>query len=172
MYADGAKEQVRDAVDMVDLVQTRVELSRKGADSYFGRCPFHDERTASFHVRPDEKHYYCFGCQRSGDAFRWLEEIEGLDFKGAVEAAADRFGVELEVEDEDPAAAARRQRRDRLYALLKRASGYYERVLWEAQEAAAARTYLLERGLSEETLRAFHVGYAPSAWDKLLLASR
>src|SRR3954454_11728162 len=111
MLGEDAKEKVREAVDMLALVGARVDLSRKGANSYFGRCPFHDERTASFHVRPDEKHYHCFGCQQSGDGFRWLMEIEGLDFKGAVEALAERFGVALEREDEDPAAAARHARR-------------------------------------------------------------
>ena len=99
-------------------------------------------------------------------------ETEGLDFKAALESLADRFGVKLETEDEDPAAAARRQRRERLYALLDRAATYYARYLWEAREAQDARDYLLGRGLTEETLREFRVGYAPSAWDRMLLASR
>jgi DNA primase len=99
-------------------------------------------------------------------------ETEGVDFKGALEVLADRFGVQLETEAEDPAAATRRQRRERLLALLGRAAGYYARFLWDASEAANARSYLLGRGLSEETLRAFGVGYAPSAWDRILRASR
>jgi DNA primase len=99
-------------------------------------------------------------------------ETEGLDFKGALESLAGRFGVKLETEDEDPEAAARRQRRERMYSLLDRAATYYSRYLWEAGEATAAREYLLGRGLEEQTLREFRVGYAPSAWDRILLASR
>jgi DNA primase len=171
-YTADSKDRVRDAIDMIALVSARTELRRAGVNSYFGRCPFHDERTGSFHVRPEEKHYHCFGCQMSGDPFDFVMETEGLDFKGALESLADRFGVTLEVEDEDPAEAARRERRARLHALLDRAAAYYARVLWESPEAAPAREYLAGRGLAEETLRAFRVGYAPSAWDRMLLASR
>jgi len=171
-YADDSKERVRDAVDIVDLVSTRTELRRAGANSYFGRCPFHEERSPSFHVRPAEKVYYCFGCQASGDVFSFVMENEGTDFPGALELLAGRYGVTLEVADEDPTAAARRQRRERLFGLLERAAGYYERYLWETEEAAPARDYLRGRGLEEEVLRAFRVGFAPSAWDRMLLASR
>jgi DNA primase len=171
-YTADSKDRVLDAVDMVALVSARTELRRAGVNSYFGRCPFHDERTGSFHVRPDEKHYHCFGCQESGDPFDFVMQTEGLDFKSAMESLADRFGVALETENEDPGAAARRQRRERLHSLLDRAATYYARYLWEAREAEGARTYLLGRGLAEETLREFRVGYAPSAWDRILLASR
>jgi len=171
-YTSDSRDRVFDAVDMLSLVSARTELRRAGPDSYFGLCPFHDERTGSFHVRPDRKHYYCFGCQAAGGPFDFVMETEGLDFKAALESLADRFGVTLETEDEDPAAAARRQRRERLYSLLARAATYYARYLWEAAEAAGAREYLLGRGLTEETLREFRVGYAPSAWDRMLRASR
>ena len=92
-YTADSRDRVFDAVDMVQLVSARTELSRKGVDSYFGLCPFHDERTESFHVRPERKHYHCFGCQASGDPFDFVMETEGLDFKGAIETLADRFGV-------------------------------------------------------------------------------
>jgi DNA primase len=171
-YAADSKDRVREAVDMVALVTPKSELRRAGVNSYFGRCPFHDERTASFHVSPDDRLYHCFGCQASGDPFNFVMETEGLDFKGALESLANRFGVKLETEDEDPEAAARRARRERLHALLDRAATYYARYLWEAREAASARDYLLGRGLTEAMLTEFRVGYAPSAWDRMLLASR
>lgn len=171
-YTDDSKEKVRDAVDMIALVSTRTELRRAGVNSYFGRCPFHEERTGSFHVRPEEKHYHCFGCQMSGDPFDFTMETEGLDFVGALESLAERFGVTLEIADEDPMAKARRERRDRLHLLLDRAAGYYARYLWEAREAEGARAYLAARGLEEATLKAYRVGYAPSAWDRLLLVAR
>ncbi len=171
-YTADSRDRVFDAVDMISLVSARTDLRRAGVDSYFGLCPFHEERTGSFHVRPEEKHYYCFGCQAAGDPFTFVMETEGVDFKGALEALADRFGVTLETEAEDPAAASRRERRERLYSLLGRAASYYARFLWESAEAAPARAYLLGRGLSEEVLREFRVGYAPSAWDRMLRASR
>jgi DNA primase len=171
-YTADSRDRVFTAVDMLALVSTRTELRRAGVNSYFGVCPFHDERTGSFHVRPDEKHYHCFGCQESGDPFDFVMQTEGLDFKAAMETLADRFGVQMETEDEDPGAAARRQRRERLHALLDRVTTYYARYLWEAGEAHDARAYLLGRGLTEETLKEFRVGYAPSAWDRVLLASR
>ena len=171
-YAADSRDRVFDAVDMLALVSTRTDLRRAGVNSYFGLCPFHDERTPSFHVRPEEKHYHCFGCQSSGDPFTFVMETEGLDFKVALESLADRFGVTLEEEDEDPTSRARRERRERLYSLLGRAATYYARYLWESDEAAPAREYLLGRGLTVETLREFRVGYAPSAWDRMLRASR
>jgi DNA primase len=171
-YTADSKEHVRAAIDMVDLVGTRTELRRAGADSYSGLCPFHDERTPSFSVKPSEKVYYCFGCQASGDAFTFVQETQGLDFPGALELLADRYNVTLELEAEDPRAAERRKQRERLIELLERTSGYYERYLWEADEASKAREYLAARGLDEALLREFRVGYAPSAWDRVLLASR
>jgi DNA primase len=157
---------------MLALVGAHSELRRAGASEYVGRCPFHDERTPSFGVNPIEKVYYCFGCQASGDVFTFVMETEGLDFTGALETLAGRFGVELQTEQEDPQAAQRRQRRERLHSLLGRAATYYARYLWEAREAGPARDYLQSRGLREETLRKFRVGYAPSAWDRILTASR
>jgi DNA primase len=171
-YADDSKEKVREAVDMVDLVSTRTELRRAGPGRFKGLCPFHEERTPSFSVNADDGFYHCFGCGVGGDAFRFVMETEGLDFVGALESLAQRYGVEIAVEDEDPQAAERRRRRDRLLELLERAASFYEKWLWDSAEAAPARKYLAERGLSDETLRTFRVGYAPSAWDKLLMAGR
>jgi DNA primase len=172
LYTSDSKDRVRDAVDFVELVSARTELRRAGPARYEGLCPFHDERTPSFGIDPAQKVYHCFGCQASGDVFTFVQETEGVDFKGALELLAERYGVELEREEEDPREAERRQRRSRLLELLARTSAYYERYLWESSEAAHAREYLSERGLSEELLKAFRVGYAPSAWNRVLLASR
>jgi DNA primase len=171
-YTDASRERVRDAVDMVDLVGARVELRRAGASRHTGLCPFHDERSPSFGIDPGQKVFYCFGCGEGGDVFRFVELTEGVDFKGALELLADRYGVELEREEEDPRSAERRRHRERLLELLERTAAWYVRVLWESDEARPAREYLLGRGLEEEVLREFRVGYAPSAWDRVLLASR
>ncbi len=171
-YTQASKDRVRDAVDFVELVSARTDLRRAGPSSYEGLCPFHDERSPSFGIDPGRKVYYCFGCEAKGDVFTFVQETEGVDFKEALELLADRSGVELEREAEDPREAERRRRRERLLELLARTTAYYERCLWESKEAARAREYLEGRGLREETLRAFRVGYAPSAWDRVLLASR
>ncbi|MTD43033.1 DNA primase [Conexibacter sp. W3-3-2] len=171
-YTADSKEKVRDAVDMLDLVSTRTELKKSGGSSYMGRCPFHEERSGSLSVETAKKVYHCFGCGASGDCFRFVEELEGLDFKGAMEWLAARYNVELELEDEDPAAARRRQERERLLELLERTATFYSRYLWESKEARRAREYLAERGLGEEVLRTYRVGYSPKAWDTVLMASR
>jgi DNA primase len=172
LYTNESKDRVRDAVDFLELVSARTELRRAGPARYEGLCPFHDERSPSFGIDPTQKVYYCFGCQASGDVFTFVQETEGVDFKGALELLAERYGVELQREEEDPKEAEKRRRRERLLELLSRTASYYERYLWESEEAARAREYLLGRGLSEQSLREFRVGYAPSAWDRVLLASR
>ncbi len=171
-YAADSRDRVAEAIDMVALVSARTALRRAGVNSYFGNCPFHDERTGSFHVSPDDKLYYCFGCGAKGDAFNFVMETEGLDFKGALESLAGRVGVSLEVVDEDPRYAERRRREERLYELLARSAAYYARCLWESADAREAREYLAGRGLAEATLRTFRVGYAPGAWDRILTGSR
>ena len=171
-YTADSKERVRDAIDFVELVGARTELRKAGQRRYTGLCPFHDERTPSFGIDPVEKLYHCFGCGEGGDVFKFVMETEGLDFQSALESLAERAGVELEAEQEDPGAAKRRDRESRLLALLERTAAYYVRVLWESGEAADAREYLLGRGLTEGALRQFRVGYSPSAWDTVLNASR
>jgi DNA primase len=161
-------ERVKQAADIVEVVSAHTDLRRQGA-RWVGLCPFHEERTPSFSVDAQEKLYHCFGCGAGGDTIKFVEEKEGLGFAEAVELLADRYGVELEREREDPRAEARRQQRRRLGELLDRTASFYAAYLWESEEANKAREYLAQRGLGEEVLRAFDVGYAPSAWDKVLL---
>jgi DNA primase len=162
---------VRDATNMAEVVGQYTDLKQAGAQM-MGLCPFHDERSPSFSVDPHDKLYHCFGCGVAGDVFGFVMEKEGLGFTEAVEALADRYGVELQREQEDPRAEAARQRRQRLQQLLERAAAYYSNYLWESKEAGKARDYLAARGLSEETLKNFGVGFAPSAWDKILVAGQ
>lgn len=168
LISSDSLERVKQAADIVEVISAHTDLRRQGA-RMVGLCPFHEERTPSFSVDPHEKLYHCFGCGVGGDVIKFVEEKEGVGFAEAVELLADRYGVELEREQEDPRAEARRQRRRRLEQLLERTAAYYANYLWEAQEAASAREYLAGRGLGEEVLRAFGVGFAPSAWDKILV---
>jgi DNA primase len=161
-------ERLKQTADIVEVVSAHTDLRRQGA-RWVGLCPFHEERTPSFSVDAQEKLYHCFGCGVGGDVIKFVEEKEGLGFAEAVELLADRYGVELEREQEDPRAEARRQQRRRLEQLLDRAASFYSNYLWESKESAKARDYLAERGLGEEALRGFGVGYAPSAWDKILV---
>jgi DNA primase len=170
LYTKESVERAKQAVDMVELVGSRTDLRRVG-QRHMGLCPFHDERTPSFSVRADLGLYHCFGCGASGDAIRFVQETEGLDFRQAVELIADRYRVELRREREDPRAEERRRRRERLLGLVDRAATYYARYLWDSGEAAPARAYLAGRGISEEVLRAFRVGYAPDGWDRLTRAA-
>jgi DNA primase len=171
MYTEESKERVKEAVDMIALVGARTDLRRVGT-RFTGLCPFHDERTPSFSVDPERKLYYCFGCGVGGDAIRFVQETEGHDFTEAIEVLADRTGVQLERAEEDPRADERRRRRQRLYALLDRTAGFYAAYLWQSPEAAKARAYLLERGLAEQTLRDFRVGWSPKAWDRVLTGAQ
>jgi len=161
-------ERVRDAADIVEIVSAHTDLRRQG-ERFVGLCPFHDERTPSFSVKPRDGFYYCFGCEAGGDAIRFVQEKEGLAFPDAVESLGERYGIEVERESEDPKAEEARRRRGRLGEALERVAAFYEAYLWEAPKAAKARAYLTEeRGLGEEVLRGFGVGYAPSAWDSVL----
>ncbi len=170
-FTTESRDRVKDAADIVEIVSAYTDLQQRGQD-FWGNCPFHDERTPSFKVNPRDKLYYCFGCEASGDVFRFVEEKEGLTFPEAVESLAERYGVELERESEDPRAEERRRRKARLWELLERTAKFYERYLWESPKAEGARRYLAERGLGEEVLRRFGVGMAPSPWDQVLTGSQ
>ncbi|MBE2316653.1 DNA primase [Solirubrobacter sp. CPCC 204708] len=171
-YTDESRERVRDAVDFAEVVGARTELRRSGVNRLEGLCPFHDERSPSFGIDPTEKVYYCFGCQAGGDVFKFVMETENLGFGEALESLAERYRVPLERESEDPRDAEKRQRRERLLGLLERTAAFYVRVLWESPEAADARAYLASRGLDEGALRAYRVGFAPEAWDRVVVGSR
>ena len=160
-------DRVKEAADVVEIVSAYTDLRRAG-ERFMGLCPFHEERTPSFSVDPREKLYHCFGCGVGGDVIKFVEEKEGLSFPEAVEALGDRYGVEVERERDDPRAEEARRRRIRLSEVLERTAQFYAHYLWESEEAAKAREYLAGRGLGEEILRGFGVGYAPSAWDQVL----
>ena len=167
LFSADSVDRVRQAADIVEIVSAHTDLRRQG-DRFVGLCPFHEERTPSFSVNAHDKLYYCFGCEAGGDVFRFVQEKDGIGFAEAVELLGERYGVELEREAEDPRAEAARRRRARLGELLERTASFYAAYLWESEEAKRARAYLTERGLGEEVLRGFGVGFAPSAWDQVL----
>jgi DNA primase len=158
---DASVEAVKNAADIVALVEARTRL-RKVGGRYTGLCPFHQEKTPSFSVSPDRGTYHCFGCGVGGDAITFVQESESLDFVGAIEWLAERFGVPLEYDDFSPQADAERKKRDRLYALLEQAASFYERYLWDSAQGELPRAYLVSRGLGEEVCRTFRLGLSPA----------
>src|SRR5436305_10904030 len=157
---DTSVEQVKSATEILALVEDYVRL-RKTGGIYKGLCPFHQERTPSFIVSPARGTFKCFGCGEGGDAIAFVEKLEQVDFIGAIEFLARRFGVLVEYEEISPEADRARKRKDRLEQLLERATSFYERVLWESDAGAVARDYLESRGLGEPVGRQFRLGYAP-----------
>jgi DNA primase len=163
-------EDVVAAADMVDVVQGRTQLRKSGA-RWVGLCPFHSEKTPSFGINPVEKLFYCHGCHKGGDLITFVRETEGLDFAQAVEWLADRTGTQLEFEETSPAQEAKRKRRDRLESLLEDAASFYSRYLWDTAAGEPVRTYLTERGLTEEVCRDFRLGLSPGG-DRLAVKAR
>jgi DNA primase len=157
---DSSVEAVKAATDIVALVEGYTRL-RKSGSRFVGLCPFHQERTPSFGVSPDRGTFKCFGCGEGGDAITFVEKHENLDFVGAIEWLADRFGVQLEYEETSPEQDLARRRRERLFQLLDRAATFYERHLWDSESGAFARDYLTSRGLGDEACREFRLGLAP-----------
>src|SRR5262249_18456646 len=138
------------------VVSSYIKLERAGANLK-ARCPFHNEKTPSFFVSPDRGSYYCFGCGASGDIFTFVEEFEGLDFKGALKLLADRAGVTLPAynkEEEDE--------KERIYRAMEAATLYFEGNL-----SAEAKKYLAARGLTPESIKNFRIGYAKEGWRDL-----
>jgi DNA primase len=162
--SDEKLQELRDRVDLVAVVQRRVPLKKSGHD-WKGLCPFHGEKTASFYVVPDKKMFHCFGCGVSGDAIKFVMQMEGRSFREAVEMLANEAGVDLT--PPDPEQARRSARRAALAEVNEKACTFYERVLWEHPKGEVAREHLRQRGVTEDTARAWRLGYAPNLWDAL-----
>ncbi|HZC11154.1 MAG TPA: DNA primase [Mycobacterium sp.] len=158
---------IREKARIEDVVGDYVQLKRAGADSLKGLCPFHDEKSPSFHVRPNHGQFHCFGCAEGGDVYAFIQKIEHVGFVEAVELLADRVGHTITYTG---AAATNVQRdrgsRSRLIAANAEAAAFYAQAL-ESDEAAPAREYLTERNFDGEAARRFGCGFAPSGWDSL-----
>jgi len=160
-------DAVRDRTDLVELVSRHVSLARRGR-SHVGLCPFHQEKSPSFHVIPDKGIYHCFGCQAGGDAFKFLMTIEGLSFVEAVKELAGPAGVEIAERELTDAERRALKQRATLFDVLEAAASWYESVLWTRPEGAPGRAYLAGRALTEETQRSARLGYAPEGWTRLV----
>ncbi len=158
---------IRDKVRIEDVVGDYVQLRRAGADSLKGLCPFHDEKSPSFHVRPNHGHFHCFGCGEGGDVYAFIQKIEHVSFVEAVEMLADRIGHTVTYSGGGGTGVQRdRGSRSRLIAANAAAQEFYAAAL-ESDEAAPARKYLTERNFDAAAARKFGCGFAPSGWDSL-----
>lgn len=151
-------QQIKERIAIEDVVSSYIKLERAGAN-FKAKCPFHNEKTASFFVSPDRGSYYCFGCGAKGDIFTFIEEFEGLDFKGALKILADRAGVILEEFNSE-----KEGEKERLYKAMEEAAKFFEKNL--ATESAVLR-YLKGRGLNEKTINDFRIGYIKQDWREL-----
>ena len=159
-------QSVRDVVaaaNIVDVVSLRTSLRKSSGTRYMGRCPFHDERSASFSVNSDLNLYHCFGCGKGGDVVTFVRETEGLDFVGAIEWLAERFRITVDYEESSPQADDARRKRERLYAVLDQAAAFFERHLWAGSDGAPVRAYLESRGLGEDVSKEFRLGLSPGS---------
>ena len=156
--SDDAFAEVKAKVDLVKVVSEYVRLTKRNKD-FWGLCPFHQEDSPSFHVNPQRQSWYCFGCERKGDVFTFVELIEKTDKRGALQLLAERAGVELK--KLSPEQRERSDSRRRLLEMLKLAAQYYEYVLWSNPAGEPGRRLLESRKVGEETARRFQLGFAP-----------
>ena len=168
-------ERVRAAADLYDIVSASVTLKPSGTGTYVGLCPFHDEKTGSFNVRPALGVWHCFGCGLGGDVFKFVEQQENIDFREAVELLADRYHIELHYEDNGrgPHEAPQGSKRTRLLEANEEAQRFFVGNIM-SKEALAARKLLGGRNFSQADCERFGCGYAPQGWDNLVrhLASK
>lgn len=162
-------EEVRLRSDIVDTISEYVRLQRKGKN-YLGLCPFHSEKTPSFTVTPDKQIFYCFGCHTGGNVFSFLMKKENWNFVETVENLAQKHGIVLPEKELSPREREQQTRRRRWEEIHDWATGYFHEVLLHKPEGEPGRQYFEKRGITEETIKSFRLGYAPDRWDGLLEA--
>jgi DNA primase len=160
-YMSSQVDLIKERLSISEVISAYIKIDKSGAN-FKARCPFHNEKTPSFFVSPSRNTFYCFGCGVKGDIFSFVEQYEAVDFMGALKILAAKAGVELVKENKDE-----RQKRDRLRECLETATLFFMRNLHEKSEHTHALQYLLERGLSVETIRHWRIGYASAEWRLL-----
>lgn len=157
-------EQVKSRLDIVDVVSGYLKVQKAGRN-YKARCPFHNEKTPSFYISPERQSWHCFGCNKGGDMFSFVQEIEGIEFVEAMRLLAGKAGVQ--VEERRPQDAQLKSQRQALLAIAELSTKFFEKQLWHGTSGAKALAYLRERGMTDDTITAWRLGWAPNDWRAL-----
>jgi len=157
-------DQIKDRVDIVDLISSYLKLQKSGIN-YKACCPFHNEKSASFFVSPERQIWHCFGCSAGGDVFGFVKQIEGVEFADALRTLAARAGIELH--RQSPEYQQYQTAKTKLYEICGLATRFFEKQLRESDAGKKALAYLRDRGLADESIRNFRLGYAPDSWNAL-----
>ena len=166
-FPESFLQELAERNDIVDVVGSYVRLTKKSGSNLFGLCPFHSEKTPSFSVSPDKQIYHCFGCGKGGSVISFIMEIENLSFPEAVAFLANRAGMQLPEQADDPGA----KKRQRLLALNRDAARFFHAQL-KTPAGQPARDYLARRQLTAQTVTRFGLGFAPDTWDSLVRAMK
>jgi len=161
---DSPIQEIKDRLPILGVVQDFVQLKKAGTN-YKGVCPFHSEKTASFMVSPQKQIWHCFGCGLGGDIFEFIKLMENVEFPEALKILADRAGVELRKPTTEQVAVDRKK--DVLYEINKAAANYFQKVLWDSNAGSEALSYLRKRGLSDQTIKNWMLGFAPDDYHFL-----
>ena len=166
---DAFVERVSENTDIVRIVQSYVPLKRRG-NRYWGCCPFHHEKTASFSVVPDKGFFYCFGCHAGGNAFKFISLIENISYFDAIKLQAEKLGIPLPERKRSPQEIAREREIQDLRKVNELARDFFHNCLTMTRMGERGKAYFAGRGIRQETIEEFQLGYAPPAWDKLSTA--
>jgi DNA primase len=158
---DEVRDRVREVADIVQIVGEHVRLKKAGA-AFTGLCPFHGEKTPSFSVNPQRQFFHCFGCHESGDVFAFMMKYHHMTFPEALKELARRYQIDLPERNLSDAERARLRQRDQLYQVNQEAASVFHTTLVDSTQAKAARLYLHERGVPQEAVEKYQLGYAPS----------
>lgn len=167
---EDTKNQVKVASDIVEIIGNYIELKPSGGGRHKALCPFHQEKTPSFMVNGDNQSFFCFGCEKGGDVFTFLQELEGLSFKEALQMLADKAGIRLP--EYRSGGSGDDNQREQLLKLGKYAARLYRALINEPPQDNVGHTYLATRQLSAQTIESFGLGYVPEAWNTLCDAAR
>lgn len=160
-------DSLLDRTDIIDVIGTRIDLKKKGKD-HWACCPFHNENSPSFSVNASKQFYYCFGCGASGTAVKFLQEYENLSFVEAIEELARTAGVDVPREEVSEKTKQRQKQRKTLHDLMGSCADYFAHQLYQHPNAAEAQQYVLNRGLTEDIVQTYQIGFAPAGWDNLI----
>src|SRR5881296_3862007 len=163
LFSTATLEQIRAASDIVDVIGSYLPLKRAGAN-FVTLCPFHKEKTASFNVNPHRQIFHCFGCNKGGNVFTFVQEYENVSFPEAVHRLAERARIPLEFAKE-PGAQKQRFLKETLLQIHEQITHRWQTALAQETAGQTARDYLKQRGVSDEAVKLFRLGYAPDAWD-------